>query len=113
MVNRYRGEIEAEIGGSVRVLCLTLGGLAEIEQALGLDDLGALPEHFAQGKLRAQALIAILGAGLRGGGLSCTNEEVAQMHTPHGLTGFAEIVARLLEATFTPPAEQARSGNSL
>ena len=33
MANRYRGEIDAEIGGRKRVLVLTLGALAELECA--------------------------------------------------------------------------------
>lgn len=31
MANRHRGEIEAELGGKKRTLCLTLGALAELE----------------------------------------------------------------------------------
>ncbi len=53
MANRHRGEIEAEIGGSTRTLVLTLGALAELEDAFGADDLGALTERFASGRLKA------------------------------------------------------------
>lgn len=35
MANRARGEARLEIEGRERVLCLTLGALAEIETALG------------------------------------------------------------------------------
>ncbi len=40
MVNRARGEAALEAGGRQYRLLLTLGALAEIEDGLGLDDLG-------------------------------------------------------------------------
>ena len=52
MANRYRGEIEAEIGGTKRRLVLTLGALAELEDAFGADDLVALTERLGSGRLR-------------------------------------------------------------
>ncbi|MBZ0139192.1 MAG: gene transfer agent family protein, partial [Pseudorhodoplanes sp.] len=60
MANRHRGEIEAEIGGARRTLVLTLGALAELEQAFGADDLAALAERFAGGRLKARDLIRII-----------------------------------------------------
>ncbi len=68
MVNRLRGEVEAVLDGRARTLCLTLGALAELEAALGVEDLGALAERFGKGRLRAREAIAVIGAGLRGGG---------------------------------------------
>jgi len=47
MANRHRGEIEAEIGGARRRLVLTLGALAELEDAFGADDLVALTDASA------------------------------------------------------------------
>ena len=44
MANRHRGEIEAEIGGARRRLVLTLGALAELEDAFGAEDLVAKEE---------------------------------------------------------------------
>ena len=37
MANRHRGEIEADIGGTRRRLVLTLGALAELEDAFGAE----------------------------------------------------------------------------
>ena len=45
MANKYRGEIEAELGGVKRTLVLTLGALAELEDAFGAEDLVALGRH--------------------------------------------------------------------
>ena len=46
MANRHRGEITAELGGKPYTLCLTLGALAEIEDAYGGEDLIAIAERF-------------------------------------------------------------------
>jgi hypothetical protein len=57
MPNLHRGEIEAEIGGARRTLVLTLGALAELEAAFGVDDLVALAERFGSGRLKAHDLV--------------------------------------------------------
>ena len=100
MPNIHRGEIAAEIGGEVRVLCLTLGALAELEARLGAGDLAGLAERFAAGKVSARDLTAIIGAGLRGGGNAIADDELAQMSVEGGLRGAAGIAVKLLQATF-------------
>jgi hypothetical protein len=100
MPNHYRGEIDAEIGGRRRTLVLTLGALAELEAAFGEDDLVALAERFARGRMSAHDLIRIIGAGLRGAGETVTDDEVAQMAVPGGAQGYVRIAAALIEATF-------------
>jgi hypothetical protein len=100
MPNIRRGEIAASIGGEERVLCLTLGALAELEARLGAGDLIGLGERFAGGRVSARDLIAILGAGLRGGGNAVTDDDLARMAIEGGLAGAAEIAAKLLRATF-------------
>ena len=108
MPNLHRGEIEAEIGGARRRLVLTLGALAELEAAFGADDLVALTERFATGRLKAIDLTRILAAGLRGAGESVTDAEVARMSVSGGVTGYARIASVLLAATFgEAKAEQA------
>lgn len=100
MANIHRGEIAAEIGGETRVLCLTLGALAELEARLGAGDLAGLAERFAGGKVSARDLTAIIGAGLRGGGNAISDDDLAQMSVEGGLRGAADIAVRLLQATF-------------
>jgi len=100
MPNRHRGEIEAEIGGVKRRLVLTLGALAELEDAFGADDLVALTERFGSGRLKARDLIRILGAGLRGAGEAVSDEEVAAMEADGGAQGYVRIAAALIQATF-------------
>jgi hypothetical protein len=100
MANRQRGEIAAVIGGEERVLCLTLGALAELEARLMAGDLVGLSERFAAGRVSARDLTAILGAGLRGGGNAVTDDDLARMAIEGGLAGAADIAAQLLRATF-------------
>jgi len=78
-VNRRRGEVSAIIDGEERRLCLTLGALAELEDAFAADNLGALAERFQSGRLSARDLIRIIGAGLRGGGAEVNDAEVETM----------------------------------
>lgn len=100
MANKYRGEIDAQIGGARRRLVLTLGALAELEAAFGADDLAALTERFARGRMSARDLIRIIAAGLRGAGEAVSDDEVAAMPVPEGAAGYVRIAAELIEATF-------------
>ena len=100
MPNKYRGEIEAEIGGNRRTLVLTLGALAELESAFGAGDLVALAERFGSGRLSARDLVRIIGAGLRGAGEKVSDDEVAAMTTEGGAAGYVRIAAALIAATF-------------
>lgn len=100
MANRHRGEIDGEIGGVKRTLVLTLGALAELEDAFGAEDLVALTERFGSGRLKARDLIRIIGAGLRGAGETVSDDEVAAMAVDGGAQGYVRIAAELIAATF-------------
>ena len=100
MANRHRGEIEAEIGGMRRRLVLTLGALAELEDAFGADDLVALTERFGAGRMKARDLTRIIGAGLRGAGEGVSDDEVAAMAIDGGAQGYVRVAAALIAATF-------------
>ena len=109
MANLIRGEIEADIGGSMRVLCLTLGALAELEAALGAGDLVALATRFESGRLSARDVLSIIACGLRGGGMSVSDADVAAMRIPGGVAASVRIAAALVNAAFGDGAE-ARKG---
>lgn len=100
MANRLRGEVAAELDGQTFTLCLTLGALAELEDALAAGDLMALARRFEAGQLSAGDAIRVIGAGLRGGGNDIGDEAVARMQASGGAAGFVRIVADLLAATF-------------
>lgn len=105
MANLHRGEVDATIDDAPVTLCLTLGALAELEAKFAAEDLTALGERMAAGRISATHLIGILGAGLRGAGHTITDEDLARSHIEGGLKGAAEIAARLLRATFGEAVE--------
>lgn len=100
MVNARRGEIEAIFDGKAHRLVLTLGALAELEQAFGDTDMLALTARFENGRLSSRDCIRILGAGLRGGGADISDADVSKMTAEGGVAGFVDVVAKLLNATF-------------
>lgn len=103
MANSRRGEIAAIFDGAPRRLVLTLGALAELETAFGVDGLAALGQRFESGGLRSRDLAAIIAAGLRGAGEAITDEDAARLAHEDGLPGYVRIVAELLAATFGEP----------
>jgi hypothetical protein len=104
MANLHRGEIEARLGGRDYRLCLTLGALAELEQAFGAGDLVALAARFEGGRLRARDLVTIIACGLRGAGAAMSDDEVAALAHAQGLPGYVDVASRLLAAAFGEPA---------
>ena len=106
-VNRRRGEVAARIDGRDYTLCLTLGALAELEDAFAADDLGELAKRFSSGRLSARDMQRVIGAGLRGGGHAVSQEDVQAMRCEEGLAGLARVVSALLVATFGGAEEPA------
>jgi len=98
--NRRRGEIAAKFDGETRLLCLTLGALAELESAFGVANLADLADRFEAGQLSARDIIRIVGAGLRGAGNRLSDEDVTAMSTEGGAAGFARIATELLWVSF-------------
>lgn len=111
MPNPRRGEVALSIGAARYTLCLTLGALAELEHAFGVDDLSALAERFASGRLSSRDLLTLLAAALRGGGHPLTDAEVAALPLADGLEPLTQAIADVLVATFggapeNPPVPQ-------
>lgn len=109
MANARRGEVEAVLGGRRFTLCLTLGALAELETAFGAGDLAALGERLAAGRLAARDLLLIVAAGIRGGGASLSDAEVAALPVAGDLGAYARAVADLLAAAFGAAGETPHS----
>jgi hypothetical protein len=72
-MNRIRGEAELVAGGKTYCLLLTLGALAEIEDGLGLANLGEISKRLAQARAGDFAIVA--AALLRGGGHDMTAQD--------------------------------------
>lgn len=115
MSNPYRGTISTSLSGERYTLALTLGALAELESAFAAGNLLELAERFEKGRLSANDVIKILGAGLRGGGHTISDEAVARLHHEGGAAGMVRLVQALLLATFggadpdRPPLPQGSS----
>ena len=100
--NGRRGEVEALIDGERRILCLTLGALAELETALGLDNVAEIAARFSEGRIDAKALIALIGAGLRGGGNTMSDDDVRDCFVEGGVAGAMKLSIALLTSAFDP-----------
>ena len=104
--NRQRGEIEAVIDGERRILCMTLGALAELETAFGVDNIADLAGRFAGGRIGTKDVMAILAAGLRGGGNVVDDGELLDCRVDGGIGGAIGLAARLLDSAFSPEQAQ-------
>lgn len=100
MANRHRGEVTATLDGERYTLVLTLGALAELEDAFGGEDMLAIAGRFEQGRLRADDIVKVIGAGLRGAGNDIADERVRAMRAEGGAAGYVAVAADLLAATF-------------
>ena len=107
MANPWRGEVELTVDGEPRVMRLTLGALAELEARLKSELLIELIARFETGVFRVSDLIALLAAGLNGGGWSVTEAELVKCQIEGGPIAAAQAAARLLKITFTLPSEDA------
>lgn len=97
MVNPYRGEAELIVDGKLYVMRLPLGILAELESELKVGSLTDLVKRFETGEYSARDLLALLRAGLKGGG-----SEV-EPDVDGGPIVAARAAAKLLAVTFTVP----------
>jgi len=100
MPNKRRGEVALLLGDERYTLCLTLGALAELEEAFGVQDLMALAERFGTGRLSSRDLLTLLAVSLRGGGHEMSDAEVANLPLTDGIEPVAAAIADLLVATF-------------
>lgn len=98
MANPYRGEVALTVDGQARVLRLSLGRLAELEEALETDSLVAMVERFEGGRYGARDLVLLLAAGL-----GVTREEMAAADIEGGAVAAARAAAELLRVTFQVP----------
>ncbi|MCF6305005.1 MAG: gene transfer agent family protein [Rhodobacteraceae bacterium] len=103
MMNPYRGEVMLVLNGEAQVMRLTLGALAELESALKTGSLLALVERFEQGSFSASDLVALLLAGLRGGGADIDRATLNAAEIKGGAVAAAQAGALLLKRAFTLP----------
>lgn len=104
MANPFAGEVEIRLNGQAHVAKLTLGTLAELEADLGAESLIALVERFENGKFSARDVLAVLVAGLRGGGWHGGMDEFLAAETEGGPVAAAHLAAQLLARAFRSEA---------
>ncbi len=112
MANPLRGEVELVVDGEPRILRLTLGALAELEARLKAESLLELIARFETGGFRVRDLIALVTAGLNGGGWRVSEAEFLRATIDGGPVAVAQAAARLLKLTFSVPGDEEGSGEA-
>ena len=91
------------INGEREVMRLTLGALAELEESLGESTLIALVERFESNRFSSHDVLALVGAGLRGGGSAVTADDLLHAEIEGGPLAAARAAAELLARAFVVP----------
>ena len=102
MANPWTGEATLVIDGERRVAKLTLGALAELEAELGGESLVALIDRFEAGRASSRDVLALVVAGLRGGGWRGSAEDLLSAEIAGGPLEAARVAAALLVRAFAP-----------
>jgi hypothetical protein len=105
MANPYAGEVAILCDGTPHTAKLTLGALAELEASLETGSLMDLIERIETRRFSARDVLAILVAGLRGGGWQGTAADLARAEFTGGPMGAAKAAAQLLARAFALPEE--------
>ena len=93
MVNPLTGEVEIWLDGHPQRARLTLGALAGLEAELGAESMVALVERFEQGRFSSRDVMAVLVAGLRGGGWAGGMDDLLATEFRGGPVGAAQAAA--------------------
>jgi len=105
MLNPQRGEVSITVNGQERAMRLTLGALAALEERLGATSLLDMVQAFEAGTFRSNDLLALIWAGLNGGGWDVSHGDVGRCTIDGGPLEAARAAARLLALTFAERAE--------
>lgn len=103
MANPHAGEVALVIDGQPHSLKLTLGALAELEAQMGEDTIVDLVRRFEGGACSSRDVMALIVAGLRGGGWRGTAADLLSAEIVGGPVGAAQAAAELLARAFLPP----------
>ena len=105
MANPYAGEVALVLDGKRHVAKLTLGALAELETALETGSLMELVERFEARRFSTRDVLALVVAGLRGGGWQGQAGDLLRVEIGGGLVEAARAAAELLARAFALPGE--------
>lgn len=101
--NPWRGEVTLVIDQQPQKMRLTLGALAQLEAHLGTGSLVDLVRRFEQGQFSARDILALLAAGLSGGGCDISATDLARAEIEGGAVAAARAAAELLARSFSLP----------
>lgn len=101
--NPWRGEVTLTVNGRPLLLRLSLGALARLESQLREDTLVALVQRFETGRFSAKDILALLTAGLEGGGHDLENLDLGKAEIAGGAVEAARVAAQLLARSFSLP----------
>jgi hypothetical protein len=103
MANPWTGEVAIVIDGVSHDCKLTLGALAELEAALGEGSLVDLIRRFEGAAFSGADVMAVVVAGLRGGGWTGTAADLITAEIAGGPVGAAKAAALMLARAFAVP----------
>ncbi|SDE19249.1 gene transfer agent family protein [Limimaricola pyoseonensis] len=102
MANPHAGEVAVTLDGERHACRLTLGALAELEEATG-EGIDALLARFEAGGATGRDVLAVIVAGLRGGGWQGAAGDLVSAEIAGGPAGAARAAAELLARAFAAP----------
>lgn len=103
IANPHAGEVALVLNGERRVCKLTLGALAEMEASLGAESLPDLVRRFEGGGYGSRDVLALIVAGLRGGGWGGSASDLVHAEIEGGPIRAAQVAAELLARAFALP----------
>ena len=103
MANPFAGEVAMVLDGRRQVLRLTLGALAELETTMRGEGLVDLVQRFETGAFGTRDVIAVLLAGLRGGGWEGGAADLLDGEVDGGPVEATRVAAELLGRAFALP----------
>jgi len=103
MANPHAGEVALVLDGRRHVAKLTLGALAELEEALGDDSLTDLVARLESGAFSSRDTLALIAAGLRGGGWEGEARDLLTVEIEGGPMAAATAAGQLLARAFRAP----------
>lgn len=100
MANPMRGEVEILLDGQPHIARLTLGALAQLEARLAEGSLADLVRRLEEGRFSSGDIVAVLVAGLRGGGWVGGAEDLLEQQIEGGPLAGARAAAQLIALAF-------------
>lgn len=100
--NPWAGEVTLNVDGIARCCRLTLGALAEMESALDGEGVVDIVTRLEEGSFTSRDIMAVVVAGLRGGGWAVTADDLLAADIAGGPVAAAQAAAQMLARAFAP-----------